>query len=260
MRKTITVFLLAISSIFYAPQIFGQDTSKVKTSNHDTDDEDDAPQAPVHKKKEVVKGQDAPVSGGFLVGWNEASLVIGSNKSPAVNGVVIGGILDFHLVGVLHLETGLLYAMTGGSGIILVGGEIATLNINTVEIPVTFELKFGKPGRNHFCIGLGGYAAYNVSGSISPGDVNGGTLKIGSGYGDQIEAFDAGISLNIAYQLKNGLFFRIRGQGGLSNLQPNAGYDAINTESGSLEIGYLFGEKTKHTKRRNANDDVEMKM
>jgi len=159
-----------------------------------------------------------------------------------------------------HLETGLLYQMTGGSGIVLGNGEITTFNVNTGELPVTFELKFGRPDRNHFCLGFGGYAAYNVSGSISPGHVNGGTLKIGSDMGDQIKAFDAGVSLDMSYQLRCGVFFRIRGQGGLSNLQPNTGYAAIRTQTGSLEIGYLIPGKAKHARRRNTDDDIEMKM
>jgi hypothetical protein len=263
MRKTITIAALAVVSILYAPHVIGQDTSKVrKEISPETDDEDDVPQAAAHKKKTAVVGTEAPVAGGLLVGLNQASLIIGGGTSAAVNGIVIGGIFDFHLVGVLHLETGLLYAMTGGSGLILNSGTTATFNVNTVELPVTFEFKFGNPGRNHFCLGLGGYVAYNVSGTVNATDGSSGTLAIGSDITDQLKSFDAGIGLDIAYQLKGGLFFRIRGQGGISNLQPYTGFgsETIRTQSASLEIGYLFSAKPKHTAKRNTDDDVEMKM
>jgi hypothetical protein len=170
-----------------------------------------------------------------------------------------GGILDFHLVGVLHLETGLFYAVTGGTGIELYNGEAVTFTVNTVELPLTLTFKFGKPGRNHFCLGIGSYAAYNVSGFVTPDDLTR-KFSIGSSNTDFIKAFDAGIGLDVGYQLKNGLFFRLRGQGGLSNLQPAIDGVSIRTQSTSLIIGYLFGAKAKHYARRVTNDDIEMKM
>jgi hypothetical protein len=194
---------------------------------------------------------------------NQAALIVGGNGSGGVNGILFGGMLDVRLGGVAHFETGLHYVMTGGSGLYLTSGVTATWRVNTIELPVIFQFKFGRPGRNHFYIGAGGYAAYNVSGTSSASGYSSASMDIGSDNKAVLKTFDAGIIFDIGYQLKYGLFFRLKGQGGLTDLQPQTGLATIRSSASSLEIGYLFGAPRKahrHGVRRDGNRDIEMKM
>lgn len=261
MRKIITISLLAVASICYTTHALGQDTSKAKQQkeiNADAEDEDAvAPTEKLANKK--MKPGSPVVTAGFMGGLNQASFVIDGTTSSPLNGVLAGGSIDFHLAGVLHIETGLFYAMTGGTGIELYNGQTVKFTVNTVELPVTVTFKFGKPGRNHFCLGIGAYTAYNISGFVTPDDVTR-KFTIGSDNNDFIKALDAGVGLDVGYQLKNGLFVKLRGQGGLSNLQPAAEGVTIRTQSTSVSIGYLFGNKRHPHHHTRNNDDLEMKM
>jgi len=253
---TLTLFCMLSLATFLAPHAYAQDTTKVR-NEPGADDEDAAPVAAHKQKKTVSKIEEAPVAFGLIGGLNQAEFVIGGTASGAVNGILVGGIMDVHVGGVVHLETGLHYAMTGSQLTYYL--EPTTWKINTIELPAIWQFKFGKPGMGHFFFGLGGYAALNVSGT----DANGGTLVFGTGSNANLKAFDAGILFDIGYQLKDGLLFRIKGQGGLPNLNPQSESATIRTSAGSIEVGYLFGQPKKkhhHIVRSSADSDVEMKM
>ncbi len=269
MKKISTLILISCGIMFFAPRAKGQDTSRVRHPKQvitDEDSEDDAPQPAQKKKRAAAKMHDAPVCLGIAGGLNDATLIIGGNGSGAKYGPVLGGVMDIHLVGVLHLETGLYYAMTGGSNIYyqdaytgqFVSGYYVW-TVHTLEVPLTFEFKFGKPGHARFCLGLGGYVGYNIAGSLSPGDINGGTLKIGSDGSDDLKALDLGVAIDIGLQLKSGLFFRIRGQGGISDLEPKQEelgtyVGTIRTSCTRFEVGYLFNNGKKSKSRHGADD------
>ncbi len=266
MKKALTLSLITICLAGAMPKAFCQNTKKQRQNKEvaveDADNEDDTVQVASGKHRGYAKGKEAPIMFGVHGGLNDATLIFGGTASGAKYGILLGGIMDVHVGGIVHLETGLLYAMTGGSNIVYVntynGQAVSgdyTWGVNTIELPATFEFKFGKPGRNHFFLGLGAYVALNVNGSISPNDVNGGTLKIGSSQTDDLKALDIGIGFDIGYQFKTGLFLRVRGQGGLNDLRAQSEglyVGTIRTSSSVFEVGYLFGKVAKHPGVRHA--------
>jgi len=125
------------------------------------------------------------------------------------------------------------------------------------------QLKFGAPREECFFVGIGGYAAYNLSGTVTPASA--GTFSIGSDPTDNLKALDIGLVANIGYQLENGIFFRARSQYGFTNLQPQVAdptvvlsyTPSIYTRAYSLEIGYFFGHKAKHIRHISKDDGYQ---
>ena len=123
MRKTITLVLLALSGMFYAPNTFGQDTSKI---NHVSTEEDgDEPQKPAKKKPFKYNPQL-----GFEIGPNEGYFLNGGGGG--------GNCAAFAIVTRVAIATGLtsLFVSTGTTGI---GG----VGIFALDGPIGFTGRTG---------------------------------------------------------------------------------------------------------------------
>ena len=93
-------------------------------------------------------------------------------------------------------------------------------------------------------IGIGGYIARNMSGTVASTGNSSEPLNIGTTIGSDIKPFDFGLGLNTSSEWHCGIFLRARLQYGLSNLWP--GYNSTMTSFGcGLQVGYLFGKKSK---------------
>ena len=244
--STTTIILCLF--FFQIPYSFSQDTQKEKpkkeANKEDMDNEDDTPKDEnVSVKKKKGANNTPRVAFGFECGLNLAVLNIDNTNTDINVGGSIGALVDIRMFGRFYIQSGLFYVINGGDNIALTSGDVVNWSINTIEIPVNIEFKTGRPGTTHFIIGLGPYFANNISGNSSDGS----SVKIGSSSNDQLKMLDIGIGFNIGLELKNGLFFRIREQRGLSNLQPSAyGAGTVYAASDAITIGYLFGKKAKH--------------
>ena len=163
------------------------------------------------------------------------------NASPK-NGGMFGGIAEVELTDHLFLLPGLFYYRNGYEKP-FAGGNM-TVAINSFEVPLNIEYKFGPPRRVKFFVGAGPYVTVNQGGAVivsaypvySTYDI-----RIGNGATDDIRRWDVGLSGWGVYQITRGLFFRLRYQHGLLNMQPQ--HDANNSlvnYSISISAGYVF--------------------
>lgn len=231
MKKTIVILSGILFLAFYtiAPS-FAQDDGPAKKKNN----------------QNVVFGIEA--------GANFANMNVqftgNTNSYNSKTGDLVGFVIDAPSSpsNQLYLQPGLFYMLNNTH----VSGSEGTSNvsINTLELPVNTIFKTGHPGDCRFFIGVGLYAAYNMSGHSlneppagSGTSANNYTFKIGSQNGvDDIQAFVFGLGMNTGIELPCGVYFRFRIQKGLSNMSPNEG-TTINTSSIGLQAGYMFHNK-----------------
>ncbi len=228
-----------------------QDTRRERprreTANDDMETEEDAPAEEDAPKKQraarvgVGIGMEAGVGVNYLdMRWNDVHVDATGT---------IGLYADIQMAGRFYVQPGLYYMRNGGSNVTL--NRIGTpwgldMRITTIEAPIMFAYKSGRPDtRVRFTIGAGGYVGYNAGANL-----NGIPLNIGDdAVNDDIKAMEAGLGLNVGIELRNGLFFRIKSQRGLTDLQPDNSGQYIYTSSDVITIGYLW---RKHAKRYHA--------
>jgi hypothetical protein len=191
------------------------------------------------------------------IGVNLADLSFGNNGygyggTGLKAGLAAGCFADIRLSDHFYLQPGLFYLMTGCEVTGWYGTSAGSINVNTIEIPLNIEFKFGNDGGGRLFIGGGPYVAFNISGSQQLGGTST-KLSIGNeaqdtlGNGDNLKPVDFGISSNIGYMFAGGFYFRISNQVGLVNLNPPSYYgQTIQSSSVSFTIGYLIrGSKVK---------------
>ena len=181
------------------------------------------------------------------------------SHSPKYGGM-FGGIVEFELSDHFFLLPGLFNYRNGYAE--HYAGGTKTFAINTAELPVNIEYKFGPPQRVKFFIGAGPYFDINYGGttvtSLYP-IYSTADIKIGNTPDNDIRTFDLGIGAFGVYQITRGLFFRARYQVGLLNMHPQG--DANNSlynRSFSLSVGYVFPGDMKAKKEPEMNEEKEM--
>ena len=242
---------------FEMPNSFCQDNQKEKpkkeVNTNDADDDNTVPQEEEMPVKKKVRTHQRVLMG-VEAGPSVTLLNIGSNATSLNIGGQIGAYAEIRMAGKFYVEPGIYYVMNGGGNVVLdrVSPYALSMRINTVEIPVTVSFKTGKPGdRLRFTAGAGGYFGYNAG-----GDINGVRLLVGDATGNDIKSEDAGIAINVGLELRNGLFFHMKSQQGLFDLQPNTGGAHIYTASDAITIGcYLFGRKKHHVVRNGGDSE-----
>ena len=174
-----------------------------------------------------------------------------SLESKAKFGLRVGGVADISVGDNFSIQPAVMYVKNGYKA----SNPAASVDvsINTLEIPVNVQYKFGKPGGDRFFIGVGPYMGFNLSGHDKVtyyGATNDITIKVGNdANNDFIKPLDFGLGLNAGYLLSSNLFVRAHYQHGLVNLQPggDANNSAFNSNYG-LSVGYFFGGNTKGKK------------
>jgi len=178
-----------------------------------------------------------------------------------VPGFSIGGLADYSINDNISLQPGLFFAINGikySYTIPFLGSADFSAHINTIQIPVNVQYKFGDAAGNRFFVGAGPFFAVNLSGSAKANVSGNGlipfgiptidssaSLKVGSDSSDYIKRFDFGVGVNGGYELKNGLFFRLHGQLGLLNLQPKGNAsNSIKSMNYNVSVGYWLGKKS----------------
>ena len=163
------------------------------------------------------------------------------SHSPKYGGM-FGGLLEvemsdhFYFVpGLFNYRNGFAEAFEGGT---------KTYAVNTFEVPLNIEYKFGPPQRVKFFIGAGPYIDLNYDGTVVTSVLpvySTYDIRIGNGAADDIKGWDVGAGVFGVYQITRGLFFRARYQYGFVNLLPHG--DANNSlynRSFSFSLGYMF--------------------
>ena len=196
----------------------------------------------------------AQVGYGPEIGLNMSTYYGKSHGLTLANGLkyggTFGGVAEVELDEHWFLLPGLFYLRNGYTSKLYVGGKIGfnqdetqTTGINTIEIPVNIQYKFGGPKQVRFFVGIGPYVAANVTGSVQiKGPVNNTrNIQIGHTTDNDIKIWDAGLGINGVYQVTEGLFFRLRYQMGLVNMNPYGNADnTLKNYSFGITMGYIF--------------------
>ena len=195
-------------------------------------------------------------------GLNLSDLAIKSNGSTwnatTKGGLRIGGVADISLTNNLYLQPGLFFmknrCLVKQPDYFGTGTIDQAYSLNTLELPVNLEYKFGRPGGNRFFVGAGPYVGYNMSGKVISSGVSRG-MSIGTdkptaqGPGDDVKRIDIGAGLNVGYQFKNGVFAKAQYQMGVSNLSPTAdANNSIRSSSFGITVGYFLGKNKLKSK------------
>jgi len=172
--------------------------------------------------------------------------------SKALFGMRAGAIVDIGLSNNFYLQPGILYVRNGYTFDNVISS--GTIKVNSMEIPLNVQYKFGSAGGDRFFVGVGPYLAFNLGGKADGtayGMSTTANLQIGNdAQTDNIKAFDFGAGLNLGYELSNGLYIRAHYQHGFVNLFPggNTNNSSYSTNYG-LSVGYLFAT-SGHAKKK----------
>ena len=163
------------------------------------------------------------------------------SHSPKYGGM-FGGILELELNEHFYLLPGFFNYRNGYAK--SYAGGTKTYAVNTFEVPLNIEYKFGPPQKVKFFIGAGPYFDLNYDGtvitSVAP-IYSTYDIKMGNSAADDIRSFDIGLGAFGVYQITRGLFFRARYQYGFLNMLPQGNSEnSLYNRSFSLSVGYVF--------------------
>jgi len=188
----------------------------------------------------------AQIGFGPEVGFNLSNYTGKSDGKKISNqpkyGGMFGGLLELELSDHFFLLPG-LFDYRNGYAKSFAGGT-KTYAVNTLEIPVNIEYKFGPPQRVKFFIGAGPYFDLNYDGTVATSALpiySTYDIKMGNDASDDIRSFDIGLGAFGVYQITRGLFFRARYQYGFLNMLPQGNSNnSLYNRSFSLSVGYVF--------------------
>jgi len=184
---------------------------------------------------------------GVVAGPNFSSSTVKSAGDKETSGLVTnvraGVTVDLPLADEFFIGTGLLYAGKGGKN--KDNSDFKT-TLSYLQVPILFTYK-PEVGTGKLVLGIGPYLAYGISGKHKGGIGNlTGDLKA---FDDEsgafkLNRFDAGGTIQVGYELKQGLYFGINTDLGLVNVASTkeiGGQDFSwrNTSFGA-SVGYKF--------------------
>jgi hypothetical protein len=128
------------------------------------------------------------------------------------------------------VQTGLLFT-TKGAKVESVGGPANKVNLNYLEIPITFLYK-PVLGEGRLLLGVGPYLGFGIGGSADYGDVD---------FDNDLKRFDAGGNVLFGYQFTPNISAQLNAQLGLVNIQKNTtGDETIKNTGFGVSLGYHF--------------------
>jgi hypothetical protein len=174
----------------------------------------------------------------------------------------IGGIADCGITDNIYIQPGIYYSLNGikySYSFPFVGSIDFSSHINTIQIPINVQYKFGDKGGNRIFVGLGPFIGINLGGSakvsvassfLGASFDSSAKFTVGSDSSDFIKRFDYGIGINAGYQMTNGLFFRAYYQRGLANLEPvGDAANSLKSVNYGISAGYLIDSKKGKKKK-----------
>ncbi len=158
-------------------------------------------------------------------------------------GIAAGIIADYRLISRLSLQSGVFYLTNGCN--VTGGGYVS---VNTIQIPL--YIQYGKTGGGpDFFAGLGPFVGFNFGyrEQIGGGPVM--SYPIGNDTASALKGTDVGLGVNVGLRFAR-LYFRLRAQSGLVNLQPGGDeYNFVRTSSLGVSAGYYIFKSGKKTKK-----------
>lgn len=183
---------------------------------------------------------------GVVAGPNFSSYSIKAmgdkNTSSLITNVRAGVTVDLPLADEFFIGTGLLYAGKGGKD---KDSDFKT-TLSYLQVPILFTYK-PEVGAGKLVLGIGPYLAYGISGKHKGGigNITGDLKAFDDESGDfKLNRFDAGGTIQVGYEMKQGLYFGINTDLGLVNAASTKevlgqDYSWRNTSFGA-SVGYKF--------------------
>ena len=116
------------------------------------------------------------------------------------------------------------------------GDDGSTTSLNYLQIPLFAMYNYQLNGRGAGSLfgGLGPYLAYGIGGNMGSGKEKISAFSDPEGF----KRFDAGLGINIGYQMPQSFSFSLGYDIGLANIQKNAFGDKAQNRSFSLNVAY----------------------
>lgn len=185
----------------------------------------------------------------FEGGVNMANIAVTSNgksisttyKPGPAMGIVAG--LALNDAQHLYFEPGLFFVANGAK---ITSKPTGTYIINSVEIPLNLQYKWGEKCSSRFFIGAGPYITANMSGSYQfdadgPVPAYSGTFVFSPDKDYNLKKWEYGLGFNFGHLGKKHLFFRVHYQMSLTNLAPNGDdKNSFKQSAAGLTIGYAI--------------------
>ena len=159
--------------------------------------------------------------------------------SKILTGIRAGVTVDIPLADEFYIGTGLLYSGKGGKA----KNSDAKTTLSYLELPIHFMFK-PEVGSGRLVLSAGPYLAYGLGGKIK--DTGFGDFNV---YDDESllakqKRFDAGVGINVGYEMPMGLYFGLNTDLGLVNTADNTNNDRkFKNTSFGVSVGYKFGGK-----------------
>ncbi|MBS0025743.1 outer membrane beta-barrel protein [Chitinophaga sp. 22321] len=163
----------------------------------------------------------------------------GKETSKLLTGIRAGFTVDIPLAEDFYIGSGLLYSGKGGKS----KNSDAKTTLSYLELPIHFMFK-PEVGTGRLVLSAGPYVAYGLGGKIK--DTGLGDLDV---YDDEAlllkqKRFDAGVGINVGYEMPMGLYFGLNTGLGLVNTADNTNNDrSFKNTSFGVSVGYKFGGK-----------------
>ena len=225
MTRTATLSLLLLTSLHLA----AQDTTTVTKVKIKTD---------CPKSGAIAVGAMAGVSFANGTAWaHQSQLNTGLLVRPR-----LGILAEFEVAKDWFIQPSIAYTaygywITNSS----YGGKVS-LRVHAIEFPLNIQYKLGGANESGFFFGAGAYYGVTIGAVVTDNTAPSKKreLEVGPDRHDDIARSMFGWSVNVGYQMSNGLFFRAAWQNGVSDYIPGDQGATFHPYQANVCVGYLL--------------------
>jgi len=159
-------------------------------------------------------------------------------------GIAVGVIADCRIIRNFSLQPGVFY-LTNGCKVTGAG----YVSVNTIQIPLNIQYGKRTGGGPDFFAGLGPFLSINFGYKEKMGGDPIMSYPVGNDTGSAIRSTDVGMGINAGVRFSK-LYFRVRGQMGVTNLEPHGDeHNFARSSSLGITAGYYIYRSGKKAKK-----------
>ncbi|MDH7445596.1 porin family protein [Aquimarina sp. 2201CG14-23] len=173
---------------------------------------------------------------GFKGGVNYSSIIGDADSPEGRVRIHLGAVIEYPISQKFFLQGELLYSSQGYK--IDISGVEQKISLNYITLPIIAKIHITTP------ISLETGPQFSLLSTVSNEDV-----PDNDPFFDAFNDFDFSWAFGVGYKLESGMFFQLRYNLGITNINDTGVINVTNRNSiAQLSIGYLF--KTKNNRRR----------